>query len=79
MLSADMDYKKWASSGKRPKGFKGDAEKLWRDIQNIHKKVGRVITAKNLFKRETYTYADLTVLQQYVYAKLLSQFEPRRL
>ena len=79
MLSADMDYKKWASSGKRPKGFTGDAEKLWADIRNMHKKVGRVITAKNIFKRSSHNYTELTVLQQYVFAKLLSHFEPRRL
>ena len=79
MLSADSDYKKWASSGTRQKGFSGDAAKLWKDVRNLHKKVGRVVTAKNLFKRKTHTYEDLVVLQQFVYAKLLSNFEPRRL
>ena len=79
MLSADSDYKKWASSGTRQKGFSGDAAKLWKIIQALHKKVSRVVTAKNLFKRKSHTYEDLVVLQQLVYAKLLSNFEPRRL
>ncbi len=79
MLSADADYKRWASSGTRQKGFSGDAAKLWKSIRNLHKKVGRIVTAKNLFKRKEHTYEDLVVLQQFVYAKLLSAFEPRRL
>ena len=79
MLSADADYKKWASSGTRQKGFSGDAAKLWQSVRNLHKKIGRIVTAKNLFKRKEHTYEDLVVLQQLVYAKLLSGFEPRRL
>jgi len=79
MLSADADYKRWASSGTRQKGFSGDAAKLWQSVRNLHKKIGRIVTAKNLFKRKEHTYEDLVVLQQFVYAKLLSGFEPRRL
>ena len=79
MMDADADYKQWASSGVRNKGFTGKADQLWKMVKSLHKKVGRVVSAKNLFRRSTHTFPDLVVLQHFVYCKLLHHFEPRRL
>ena len=79
MMEADKGYKQWISSGTRNKGFSGDAEKLWTLIKLLHRKVGRVISAKNLFRRASHTFSDLVILQQFVYLKMLHFYEPRRL
>ena len=79
MFSADKGYKQWIASGTRNKGFSGNAEVLWKQIKDLHKKVGRVVTAKNLFKRSSHTFNELLILQHFAYCKLISQFEPRRL
>ena len=79
MMSADADYRTWAASGTRSKGFVGDAAALYKKIKGLHKQVGRVITAKKLYKRTSLTFNELVVLQQMVYCKLLHFYEPRRL
>jgi hypothetical protein len=79
MMTADLHYKQWAGSGKRTKNFTGDATVLWKAIRTLHKKAGRVLTAKGIFRRDTHTYGDMVSIQQFIYCKLLSHFEPRRL
>ena len=79
MMSADADYRTWAASGTRSKGFGGDPAVLYKKVKSLHKQVGRIITAKKLFKRKNLTFAELVVLQQMVYCKLLHFYEPRRL
>lgn len=78
MMSADKDYRIWSASGTRKKGFSGEAAVLWKQVKSLHKKIGRVVSAKNLFKRATHTFADLLILQHFVYCKFLHH-EPRRL
>jgi len=79
MMSADADYKRFMTSGIRNKGFTGSADKLWKELKALHRKVGRVLTARGVFKRSDHTYADMQALQFFVYCKLISHYEPRRL
>ena len=79
MMSADADYKRFMSSGSRNKGFTGKAAVLWKELRNLHKKVGRVITAKQIFRRAQHPFEDIQTLQFFVYCKLLHFYEPRRL
>ena len=79
MLSADQDYKNWAKSGVRNKGFTGSAEQHWKAIMTLHKKIGKVVSTLQLYKRAELTHEEVVILQELVYARLLYHYEPRRL
>ena len=79
MMSADADFQKYLKSGKKKHPFK-DATKEWENIRTLHKRVSRVVTAHNLWKRgEHIDYAGYRTLMALVYLKWIATLPVRRL
>ena len=78
MLTADQQYLKYARSGVRKK-FTGSAKEHWKAITSMHKTISRVVSSRQLYKRQGLNHEEVIILQQLVYARLLAHFEPRRL
>ena len=79
MVQSDAEYQRYAQSGARRKGFSGDAAGHWKTIQNLHKVIARIVSSRQLYKRQDLTHDEVTILQQLVYTRLLAHYDPRRL
>jgi hypothetical protein len=79
MMGADKDFQAYLKAGKKKFPFK-DGEKEWRKIRDLYKKVARVASAHNLWKRgEHIPYAGYRTLMALVYLKWLALVPVRRL
>ena len=79
MMGADKDYQKFLSSGKRKRPFK-NAEKEWKSILELHKKVAAEIQARRLFDLGSQVSpAEYRVLMAWLYLKWVTSLPPRRL
>ena len=48
LMDSDKDYQQFLTSGKRKRPF-ANAEKTWKQVIDLHKKVGKEIDARNLW------------------------------
>ena len=79
MMAADKDFQAYLKAGKKKHPFK-DAAAEWNKIKHLHKKVSRVITAHNLWRRgEHIAYPGYRTLMALVYLKWISVLPVRRL
>lgn len=79
MMTADKDYQKFLTSGKRQRNFK-NAESAWKLISNAHKKVARVLNIEGIWREgEHVSHAQYKKIMAWLYFKWLVDSSPRRL
>lgn len=79
LMDSDKDYQKFLTSGKRKRPF-ANAEKTWKQVIDLHKKVGKEIEARNLWSVGGHaTGAEYKILMAWIYFKFISTMPPRRL
>ena len=72
LMDSDKDYQKFLTSGKRKRPF-ANAEKTWKQVIDLHKKVGKEIEARNLWSVGGHaTGAEYKILMAWIYFKFIS-------
>jgi hypothetical protein len=79
MMGADQDFQAYLKAGKKKHPFK-DGEKEWKKVRDLYKKVARVASAHNLWKRgEHIKYPGYRTLMALTYLKWIALVPVRRL
>ena len=79
MMGADKDFQAYLKAGKKKHPFK-DGEAEWKKVRDLYKKVARVASAHNLWKRgEHIKYPGYRTLMALTYLKWIALVPVRRL